>query len=121
MGECSILGDSITVNPRPDSKSLLFVFRRADVVEGPVDFESNTAPYNRDEVKAIKVRKGSRMTLRKEGTEKEVELVPESGQPHHLASLASAAHRRTYCVGLLEFECGTNKLICPCIFGWDCD
>ncbi len=97
-----------------------FELNSTDIINGPVDFESNTPPYDRPDVKAIHVKKGSKIKLIKNGESKEISLQPSANQSHNLMAFSSL-NSKTYCIGLLEFECGTDKLLGPCIFGWDCN
>ncbi|MBP9189014.1 MAG: hypothetical protein KBF51_05715 [Chitinophagales bacterium] len=117
-GQIRTEGNIVIVTPKPDDNKIEFHLDSSDIVEGPFDFESNTSPYDRDDVKAIKVRKGSVLQLAKNGILKGVVL--DSTREANMFRINSL-NNDTYCVGLVEFECGTDKVLGACIFGWDCD
>lgn len=118
-GQCSEDNGKIIVTPKPGDRSIQFEFDAADILEGPIDFQSNTSPYDRDDVKAIRIKRYGKFKLIKDGEVTEVSLQNSTERAHNLIAMSSL-NSNTYCVGLLEFECGSNKFIGPCIFGWDC-
>ena len=120
VGTCTKADATIMLNPKPDDPNTAFVIKDEDIAEGPFDFESNTAPYSRDDVKGVKVKKNSTITFKQDGNEHQVTLTPDTATAHELYALGPSARTETQCIGLVLLECGTAKFLGPCLFGWGC-
>jgi hypothetical protein len=118
-GKFQIENDTTFIFPNPEDLNLFFEINKEDILEGPLEFESNTLPYSRDDVKAFKIKKNSYIKINKGKNKTEIKLESIENRSSNLIA-ASSLKNDSYCIGLLEFQCGTDKFLGPCIFGWDC-
>jgi hypothetical protein len=119
-GKCEAQSNGMKVFPNPDDDSVSFKFNTTDVIEGPLEFKSSLDFFNRDDIRAIRVSRNCVMTLINNGESKQVALSQSPERPLNLCAFEHSKYVYTWCKGLLEFECGTNNFLGPCLGFWSC-